>query len=192
MMPYQQLHFRPGSKYSYSNPASSTSARIIEKITGDPWASYVQKNMLLAARAGSQLLRRHAVLPRRRPLAQLLRQARLRDASRQRERQRRRLRSRDHDPERRLERAARRSRDVLAFLTNAPGGRLPRDRYDVVLRRASLEEMWRPVVETTSGYGSESDFMGLSFFGTRPRTASRTWATPAARPDSARSCTSTQ
>ena len=51
--------------------------------------------------------------------------------------------------------------------TNAPGGRLPRERYDVILRRASLEEMWHPVVETTSGYGSESDFMGLSFFGTR-------------------------
>jgi CubicO group peptidase (beta-lactamase class C family) len=53
----------------------------------------------------------------------------------------------------------------LAFLTNAPGGRLPKDRYDVILKRSSLEEMWRPVVNTASGYGSENDWMGLSFFG---------------------------
>ncbi len=46
MMPYQQLHFRPGSQYSYSNPAFLYLARIIEELTGDAWESYVQKNIL--------------------------------------------------------------------------------------------------------------------------------------------------
>lgn len=45
MMPYQQLHFRPGSRYGYSNPAFIYLARIIEQLTGDPWESYVQKNI---------------------------------------------------------------------------------------------------------------------------------------------------
>jgi CubicO group peptidase (beta-lactamase class C family) len=45
MMPYQQLLFRPGSRYGYSNPAFIYLARVIEQITGDPWDAYVQKNI---------------------------------------------------------------------------------------------------------------------------------------------------
>jgi CubicO group peptidase (beta-lactamase class C family) len=45
MMPYQRLHFRPGSRYGYSNPGYIYLARVIEKVTGDPWAVYIQKNL---------------------------------------------------------------------------------------------------------------------------------------------------
>jgi CubicO group peptidase (beta-lactamase class C family) len=45
MMPYQQLVFEPGTRYGYSNPAFVYLARVIEVITGDPWAVYVQKNI---------------------------------------------------------------------------------------------------------------------------------------------------
>jgi len=45
MMPYQRLHFRPGSRYGYSNPGYIYLARVIEQVTGDPWAVYVQKNI---------------------------------------------------------------------------------------------------------------------------------------------------
>ena len=45
MMPYQEIHFSPGTRYSYSNPAYIYLARIIELLTGDPWAVYVQKNI---------------------------------------------------------------------------------------------------------------------------------------------------
>ncbi len=45
MMPYQQILFPPGSRSSYSNPAFIYLARIIEAITGDPYQSYIQKNI---------------------------------------------------------------------------------------------------------------------------------------------------
>ena len=45
MMPYQRLRFRPGSEYGYSNPGYIYLAKVVERITGDPWAVYVQKNI---------------------------------------------------------------------------------------------------------------------------------------------------
>ena len=167
MMPYQQLHFKPGAKYSYSNPGFIYLARVIEKISGDPWQAYVQKNILsplgldrsyfgntpyyLAGdRSHNYDVRRDSVTGR--------------DSVSDN--------GADFDPgitipnggwNAPLEDLA----TYLAFLTNAPGRKLPRDRYDVVLERSSLEEMWRPVVTTAAGYGAENDFMGLSFFGIR-------------------------
>lgn len=45
MMPYQQLAFDPGARYSYSNPAFIYLARSVEIVTGEPWLTYVQKNV---------------------------------------------------------------------------------------------------------------------------------------------------
>ena len=45
MMPYQEVSFPPGSRYSYSNPGFIYLARVIEQISGDPWEVYVQKNI---------------------------------------------------------------------------------------------------------------------------------------------------
>ena len=45
MMPYQELAFAPGSRFGYSNPAFIYLARVVEALTGEPWAVYVQKNI---------------------------------------------------------------------------------------------------------------------------------------------------
>jgi len=37
MMPYQEILFRPGSRFGYSNPAFIYLGRIIEQLTGDPY-----------------------------------------------------------------------------------------------------------------------------------------------------------
>jgi len=53
----------------------------------------------------------------------------------------------------------------VAFLTNAPIPGVPHDRYDIVLKRSSLEEMWRPGMPMSQGYeSSPNEWMGLSFF----------------------------
>jgi CubicO group peptidase (beta-lactamase class C family) len=45
MMPYQQIAFAPGSRFSYSNPSWIYLARILEEKTGDPWEAYIEKNI---------------------------------------------------------------------------------------------------------------------------------------------------
>jgi CubicO group peptidase (beta-lactamase class C family) len=45
MLPYQEIAFRPGSRYSYSNPAFIYLARVVEQLTGDPYEGYVYKNL---------------------------------------------------------------------------------------------------------------------------------------------------
>ena len=46
MMPYTEILFEPGSRYSYSNPAIIFLGRIIEELTGDDYEVYVEKNIL--------------------------------------------------------------------------------------------------------------------------------------------------
>ncbi len=46
MLPYTKIHFPPGSKYSYSNPAIIFLGRIIELLSGDDYEVYVDKNIL--------------------------------------------------------------------------------------------------------------------------------------------------
>jgi CubicO group peptidase (beta-lactamase class C family) len=166
MMPYQQLLFKPGTKYSYSNPGFVYLARIIEAVSGDPWATYVQKNLfsplgldrsyfgttpyyLAADRSHNYYISRDSVSRRDSTIDN----------------------GADFDPGITIPNGGWNSplddlATYLAFLTNAPAGGRSRERYDVVLKRSSLDEMWRPVVNTNgNGYGSENDWMGLSFFG---------------------------
>jgi len=46
MMPYTAVEFRPGSKFSYSNPGIVFLGRTIEQITGDDYEVYMEKNVL--------------------------------------------------------------------------------------------------------------------------------------------------
>ena len=165
MMPYQQLLFRPGAQYSYSNPAFVYLARIVELLTGDPLDAYVQKNIF----APLQLTRSYF-----RATPYYL------------------AGHRSHNYDVRRDSASGQSRLVenptefdpgittpnggwnapasdlaqwAAFLSNTvpPGG--SRHYYDLVLQRSSLEEMWTPVVPMSAGYeAAPGQFMGLSFF----------------------------
>ncbi len=47
MLPYTELLFAPGSKYSYSNPGVIFLGRIIEGLSGDDYEVYVTKNILM-------------------------------------------------------------------------------------------------------------------------------------------------
>jgi CubicO group peptidase (beta-lactamase class C family) len=53
----------------------------------------------------------------------------------------------------------------VAFFTNALLPGMSRERYDLVLSRASLDEMWKPGKPMSQSYESvPNEWMGLSFF----------------------------
>lgn len=46
MLPYTEIEFAPGSRYSYSNPGIVFLGRIIELLSGDDYEVYIDKNIL--------------------------------------------------------------------------------------------------------------------------------------------------
>lgn len=46
MLPYTTLLFEPGERFSYSNPGIVFLGQVIERLTGDDWEVYVDKNVL--------------------------------------------------------------------------------------------------------------------------------------------------
>ena len=162
MMPYQELHFRPGSRYSYSNPGFIYLARVIEQLSGDPWESYVQKNIfaplelthsyfgatpyhLAADRSNNYTIRRDSSGS----VAEV-------------------ANGRDFDPgitipnggwNAPLSDLAR----YATFLTGAVHDDSTRRRFDVVLSRTTLSSMWHPL-HPMSETAAAPDSMALSFF----------------------------
>jgi CubicO group peptidase (beta-lactamase class C family) len=166
MMPYQQLVFKPGSRYGYSNPGFVYLARVIEQITGDPWDAYVQKNIfaplemhrsyfrgtpyfLASHRSHNYYVRRDSTSPNTPKLID---------------------NGADFDPGITSPNGAWNAPvsdlvKYVAFLTNAVIPGVSRERYDVVLKRSSLDEMWKPGLPMAQGYESApNEWMGLSFF----------------------------
>ncbi len=162
MMPYQELHFRPGSRYSYSNPGFIYLARVIEQLSGDPWQSYVQKNIfaplelthsyfgatpyyLAADRSNNYTIRRDSSGS----VAEV-------------------ANGRDFDPgitipnggwNAPLSDLAR----YATFLTGAVHDDSTRRRFEVVLSRTTLSSMWHPL-HPMSETAAAPDSMALSFF----------------------------
>jgi CubicO group peptidase (beta-lactamase class C family) len=164
MMPYQRLLFRPGSRYSYSNPAFVYLARVIEQVTGDPWDAYVQKNIfaplglhrsyfrgtpyhLAAHRSHNYYIRRDST-------------GRVHVVDN----------GADFNPGITSPNSAWNAPlgDLVrytAFLTNSMVPGASRELYDIVLARKSLHEMWQPGKPMSQGYESNpQQWMGLSFF----------------------------
>jgi CubicO group peptidase (beta-lactamase class C family) len=164
MMPYSELQFRPGSRYGYSNPAFVYLARVIEQVTGDPWDAYVQKNIFAPLELTRSYFRGTPYyLAAHRSHNYHIRK----DSS---GRQSVTDNGPDFDPGITSPNGAWNAPlgDLVkytAFMTNAMLPGMSRERYDVVLKRSSLEEMWQPGKPMSQSYGSTpQQWMGLSFF----------------------------
>jgi CubicO group peptidase (beta-lactamase class C family) len=164
MMPYQRLLFRPGSRYSYSNPAFIYLARVVEQISGDPWDAYVQKNIFAPLKLdGSYFRGTPYYLAAHRSHNYYVRKD---SAGRVQVTDN----GADFDPGITSPNGAWNAPvgDLVkytAFLTNAMLPGMTRERYDVVLSRKSLEEMWEPGKPMSQSYESNpQQWMGLSFF----------------------------
>jgi len=158
MMPYQEIQFKPGTRYSYSNPGFIYLARIIEKLSGDPWESYVRKNIFAPLGMNESYFR---------TTPYYLAARRSHNYSVDVDSATHAVRVTDHgadfDPGITVPNGGWNAplselASWAAFLTSGVAD-------SIVLRRASLEEMWQPVQPMASGYqAAPNEWMGLSFF----------------------------
>ena len=152
MMPYTQVEFAPGTKYSYSNPGYVYLGRVIEEVTEQPFETYIDKEIL-------------------RPLGMT------RAFFDQAPSFLRKDKSHSYFVDDKGETEARFDFDtgitVMNGGLNAPitdmakylgllqgsADAATQSRYDAIIKRASLEDMWKPVVPVSPGVQ-----MGLGYF----------------------------
>ncbi|HXE60468.1 MAG TPA: serine hydrolase domain-containing protein [Gemmatimonadaceae bacterium] len=172
MMPYQELYFKPGSRYSYSNPGFIYLGRIISELTDDPWETYVQKNILSPlGLTRSYFNTTPYYLADDRSANYTV----VHDSATGRPRVQ--DNGREFDPGITIPNGGWNApladlATYLAFLTDASRGDTALEhRYGIVLPRASLAEMWHPLYLTTPDTAAHREWMGMSFF-VLPRGAS--------------------
>ena len=154
MMPYTEILFEPGSRYSYSNPAIIFLGRIIEQISGDDYEVYVDKNILKPLRMYNTYfdLTPFHLLPYRsnnysvrdgKPIANGL----------------------DFDTGITVSNGGLNAPlvDMVKYLSFLMGNGDRMDIYDIILRRSSLEEMWQVEQEVGEEDGIQSA-MALTYF----------------------------
>jgi CubicO group peptidase (beta-lactamase class C family) len=160
MMPYTSVDFAPGSKFSYSNLAVVFLGEIIERLSGDAYAVYMEKNVLRPLgmehayydRSPSTLLkyRSHSYQLEKGKLSEL---------------------------EFNFDTGITRSNgglnapipDMIKYLNFLVGDPAHQAEYDAILKRSSLEEMWKPLlpVPVSEDFPSRAgahDSVAASFF----------------------------
>ncbi len=161
MMPYTEILFKPGSKFSYSNPGIIFLGRIIEELTGDDYEVYIDKNIfrplemyrsyfdstpyhLLKHRAHSYYLKEGNLTPARF----------------------------DVDTGITVSNGGLNAplTDLVKYMNFLMGDQKKQDLYDQILKRSSLEEMFQPQITIEPGSmpaqegQGRQDSIGLTFF----------------------------
>jgi CubicO group peptidase (beta-lactamase class C family) len=157
MLPYTELLFKPGTKYSYSNPGVIFLGRIIEYFSGDDYEVYVTKNIFMPLGMTRSFFDRapyHLVDHRSHSYVRT-------DAGLQEQRF-------DFDTGITVSNGGLNAPlgDMARYLAFLIGGSGAATTYDGVLRRSSLDEMFTPQIRATDGEGGSGDEVhaGLSCF----------------------------
>jgi CubicO group peptidase (beta-lactamase class C family) len=160
MLPYTSVAFPPGSKFSYSNLAVVFLGEIIERLSGDAYEVYMEKNVLRPLGMGHAYFDRspYFLLPDRSHSWDLISGKLTEDPF-------------DFNT------GITRSNgglnapfpDMLKYLAFLLGDPARQSEYDVVLKRSSLEEMWKPLLPVVPSDDFQSrtganDFVTTSFF----------------------------
>ncbi len=159
MMPYTEVEFKPGSKYSYSNPGIVFLGRAIEVISGEDFEVYMDKNVLRPLRMFNTY---YDTTP-----PHLLRH---RSHSYTYDRSGKFSEGRfDMDTGVTVSNGGLNSPlpDMIKYLNFLIGDSKKQAEYDVVLKRSSLEEMFQPVIDVLDEPKTgrdRRDHMGRSFF----------------------------
>ncbi len=161
MLPYTEVLFPPGSKHSYSNLGVVFLGQIIERLSGDDYEVYIDKNILKPlGMYGSYFDRSPYYLLRHRAEGYLLENGALKPAPFNFDSGITVSNSGLNSPFPDMEK-------YLRFLLGSPESN---ERYEEVLKRSSLEEMFQKqmaLAKTDSSQtigGGGRDWVGLSFF----------------------------
>lgn len=161
MLPFTEILFKPGSKFSYSNPGIIFLGRIIEKLTGDDYEVYVDKNILKPLgmyKSYFDTTPYHLLKHRSHSYY-------IRDGKR--------IEGRfDANTGITVSNGGLNApiSDMLKYLNFLVGGQRGAETsalYDTILKRESLEEMWKPVLDAGSGADGNppgQTRIGLIFF----------------------------
>ena len=160
MMPYTNIEFKPGSKYSYSNPGIVFLGRVIEVISGEDFEVYMDKNVLRPLGMYSSYYDKTPphLLKNRSHSYWISRPDGKTSEGRF-----------DMDTGITVSNGGLNAPipDMIKYLNFLLGDPKRQQEYEVVLMRSSLEEMFKPVIEITgqpaNGKGRK-DHMGLIFF----------------------------
>jgi CubicO group peptidase (beta-lactamase class C family) len=161
MMPYTEILFKPGSKFSYSNPGIIFLGRVIETLSKDDYEVYIDKNIfkpLEMYRSYFDTTPYH--LLKHRSHSYYLKDGKLTPARF------------DVDTGITVSNGGLNSplTDMVKYLNFLLGDPRKQDLYDQVLKRASLEEMWQPQVSITADAivtpegRNRKDALGLVYF----------------------------
>jgi CubicO group peptidase (beta-lactamase class C family) len=161
MLPYTEILFKPGSKFSYSNPGIIFLGRVIEQLTGDDYEVYIDKNIfkpLEMHRSYFDATPYH--LLKHRAQSYYLKEGKLTAARF------------DADTGITVSNGGLNAplTDMVKYLNFLMGDARRQTSYDGVLKRSSLEEMFQPQINIVSSQMIEpqgqdrKDWMGLTFF----------------------------
>jgi CubicO group peptidase (beta-lactamase class C family) len=158
MLPYTEILFKPGSKFSYSNPGIVFLGKIIEKLSGDDYEVYIDKNILKPLemyRTYFDATPYH--LLKYRPHSYYIENGKRTEARF------------DANTGITVSNSGLNSplTDIVKYLNFLVGDPAKRDVYDGVLKRSSLVEMWQPQLKAdadSNGNGGFTTDIGLIFF----------------------------
>ena len=158
MFAFTEILFKPGSKFSYSNPGIIFLGRIIEKLTGDDYEVYVDKNIL-------KPLEMHRSYFDATPYHLI----KHRSHSYYLENGKRREGRFDANTGITVSNSGLNSpiSDMVKYLNFLTGDTGKQEIYEGVLKRSSLEEMWRPQLPTPVDANGNRGFttdIGLIYF----------------------------
>lgn len=159
MFPYTQLEFKPGSKYKYSNPGIVYLGQVIERLSGEDFEVYMDKNVLkpLGMFHSFYDTTPFHLLKHRSHSYQIDKNGKLSEGRF------------DMDTGITVSNGGLNSpfTDMIKYLKFLIGDAKKQAEYDVVLKRSSLEEMWQPVMDVLDepkDGKNRKDFIGKCFF----------------------------
>jgi CubicO group peptidase (beta-lactamase class C family) len=159
MLPYTEVLFKPGSKYSYSNPGIVYLGQVIERISGEDFEVYMDKNVLKPLEMYHSFYDTtpHHLLKHRSHSYRISKEGTMTEGRF------------DMDTGITVSNGGLNAPlpDMVKYLNFLIGDPKRQAEYDVILKRSTLEEMFQPVMdvldEPKDGQ-NRKDFIGKCFF----------------------------